>query len=148
MRHQARTLGIAAALTAVVGLGGCAAGKVEVKIVGEKISFLDKVRFKYKQAAIKSESFPLLDEIVRLLKDRPEIKRLKIAGYTDNAGSSQYNRRLSQSRADAVKKYLIDKGIARRRLFSVGYGKRSPVASNKTAAGREKNRRVEFVIVR
>ncbi|MFH2005587.1 MAG: OmpA family protein [bacterium] len=142
MKHPALII----AFTAL--LSGCATGKVDVKIVGEKISFLDKVRFKYNQAEIKRESFPLLDEIARLLKERPEIKRLEIAGYTDDAGSSDYNRKLSQSRAAAVKQYLIDKGIARKRLRSAGYGKKNPIASNKTRAGRDRNRRVEFIIVR
>src|SRR5258706_1523915 len=89
------------------------------------------------------KSFKGLDDVVKILKDNPQLK-MSIDGYTDNVGTDALNQRLSENRANAVKKYLVKKGVDESRLTSTGHGESDPVADNKTAAGRQKNRRVEM----
>jgi outer membrane protein OmpA-like peptidoglycan-associated protein len=103
------------------------------------------VYFDTNSAEIKAESAPTLTEISRLLADRPSLKLL-VVGHTDNQGDYDYNMGLSGRRAEAVARALSDQhGIDGGRLRSAGVGFLAPVASNDTAAGREKNRRVELV---
>ena len=103
------------------------------------------VYFDTNSAEIKAESSPTLTEISRLLTDRPSLKLL-VVGHTDNQGDYDYNMGLSGRRAEAVARALSDQhGIDGGRLRSAGVGFLAPVASNDTAAGREKNRRVELV---
>ena len=71
---------------------------------------------------------------------------LKLAGHTDNIGSDENNLRLSKDRAESVKAYLVSKGANPSRIEATGYGESQPIASNKTAEGRQKNRRVEFTL--
>ncbi|MBL4678040.1 MAG: OmpA family protein, partial [Mucilaginibacter sp.] len=71
---------------------------------------------------------------------------LKLAGHTDNTGSKDLNMRLSKDRAEAIKTYLVEKGANASRIEATGYGQLQPIASNKTAAGRQQNRRVEFTL--
>jgi len=73
---------------------------------------------------------------------------VEIRGYTDNIGSWKYNLRLSQKRAEAVRQYLINRGIDPKRLRAVGYGEANPIATNATAKGRAENRRIEFVRIK
>ena len=87
-----------------------------------------------------------LDEVVKATNAFPDIV-LEVSGYTDNIGSAQKNLKLSQDRADAVKAYLVGKGVAADRITSTGYGVDNPVADNATRAGRAKNRRVEVKYV-
>ncbi len=84
-----------------------------------------------------------LDEVVRIMGENPDAK-LTVDGHTDNTGSDELNDKLSQNRAEAVKAYLSSKGVDASRLTATGYGEKQPVADNKTAAGRQKNRRVEM----
>lgn len=93
---------------------------------------------------IKQGLYPLLDEIVTILKGNPSL-RVEIQGHTDNTGSEAHNLVLSHRRACAVMDYLVSKGVDSTRLFAGGYGSSKPVASNKTIHGRAKNRRVELV---
>lgn len=122
---------------------GCPEVKAEVKKIFEKA--LTGIQFESGKDVIKKSSFGILDQVVNAMKENPEYK-LKIAGHTDNAGDDAKNMVLSQKRADAVSNYLISKGVdSKRILSSKGFGETMPIADNKTAAGKAKNRRVEFV---
>ncbi|HEX3775606.1 MAG TPA: OmpA family protein [Polyangiaceae bacterium] len=98
----------------------------------------------------KSELLPAaqdqLDQVARALKDQGDLKPMVVEGYTDSVGSDQANLKLSKDRADAVRNYLISKGIPSDKISAVGKGKANPVASNDTPDGRANNRRVEIVV--
>ncbi len=97
---------------------------------------------------IKPESFKILNQVADLLRQHAELKKIRVEGHTDNVGGAGYNKDLSQRRARSVVRYLVEKGkIPAQRLESEGYGFERPVASNATATGRAKNRRVEFQIL-
>lgn len=123
---------------------------VKAQLTREEQEVINKVfrnlEFETAKAVIRPGSYGALDELTALLKKKPSF-RLLIEGHTDNVGAASYNLKLSQSRADAVKKYLTDKQIDGTRIISKGYGMTKPVASNKTAEGRQRNRRVEFTIL-
>ena len=117
-----------------------------VKIAkGSKIT-LKNVFFDFDKYTIQNESYVELDRLVTLLLEFPNIK-VELSGHTDNIGNEKYNKKLSQKRADAVKKYLRDKGIDNKRVKAKGYGSEKPVVSNDTEEGRSKNRRTEFEIL-
>ncbi len=118
-----------------------------VVITREKLVIKDKVYFATGKSTIERRSFLLLDQIANVLKEHPDIKGVRIEGHTDDTGSAELNRKLSQSRAGAVRDYLLKKGIPEARLQAQGFGPDRPAADNKTPAGREANRRVEFVII-
>lgn len=105
---------------------------------------LEGVHFDTDRATIRSESFPRLDRVVEYMTHRPNV-RIRIAGHTDNVGNSRANQRLSERRAQAVRDYLVSKGIDRGRIEAVGFGDQQPVASNDTEEGRQQNRRIEAV---
>lgn len=104
------------------------------------------IKFATGKSTITPESYEVLEDAIKLLNDYPNV-RVEIAGHTDSRGSKTKNMKLSQARADAVREYLIGKGIAADRLVAKGYGSAEPVASNKTAEGREENRRIEFRVL-
>jgi outer membrane protein OmpA-like peptidoglycan-associated protein len=106
---------------------------------------LQGVQFETGKDVIKAESFPILDNVVSVMKNNPEYK-LEINGHTDNQGDAKMNLDLSNRRANAVKKYLTEKGVAENRMKAQGFGQTMPVADNTTAEGRAKNRRVEFKV--
>ena len=112
-----------------------------------EIQILKRVEFATGSARLLDQSFPILDEVLALLKANEDIKKVGIEGHTDNRGGKDMNLRLSQSRAESVMKYLIDKGIASSRLTAKGYGFERPIDSNDTNEGRQRNRRVEFHIL-
>ncbi len=101
------------------------------------------VQFESNSAALKSSSYPVLDELADYLNQRKDLT-VEVQGHTDGRGNRAYNLDLSQRRADSVKTYLIQKGVAADRLTAKGFGPDQPIASNATAAGRAENRRVEF----
>jgi outer membrane protein OmpA-like peptidoglycan-associated protein len=119
-----------------------------VEIETERLSLKDAIHFDTAKDTIKSESFKILDQVAALLKQHSELKRVRVEGHTDNVGGAGYNKDLSQRRARSVVRYLVDKGgVAADRLEFAGYGFERPVASNGTAVGRSKNRRVDFTIL-
>lgn len=95
------------------------------------------------KATIKPESTSVIVDIIQILNEYPN-SRFTVEGHTDSVGSESVNKSLSEARALSVKEFLIDKGIEKFRLSAVGYGESKPIATNKTAAGRTQNRRVEI----
>jgi len=108
---------------------------------------LEGVNFDKDQAELRPDAVATLERAAENLKAWGDIK-LEVAGHTDRKGSAAHNRDLSQRRANAVRAYLIDRGVAAGRLTAKGYGGSSPVAGNATVADRAKNRRVELVPIR
>jgi OmpA-OmpF porin, OOP family len=127
------------------GGDGCPGKFKLISVTQERIELRQTIFFRTGKAEIMSKSFPLLDEVALALKGRPTM-RVRIEGHTDSRGNRLLNTRLSQARADSVRTYLAGHGIAPDRMEARGFGPDQPIETNKTAAGREKNRRVEFVI--
>jgi outer membrane protein OmpA-like peptidoglycan-associated protein len=125
---------------------GCPKKYALVSVTQEKIELHQAVFFATARSIIMSKSFPLLDEVADVLKTRP-VMQVRVEGHTDSRGSRAENMRLSQARADAVKAYLVGHGVDVSRMVSVGFGPDQPIETNRTAAGRETNRRVEFMIL-
>ncbi len=119
--------------------------RVEVK--ADRIEILDKVFFESNEAVIRPESFPVLDELAEVLKDTPRLSHIRIEGHTDSTGKDAHNLELSQRRAEAVRTYLVDKGVAGERLEAKGLGETAPLGPDDTPEGQADNRRVEFHIV-
>ncbi len=107
----------------------------------------DNLEFETGKSLIKASSYESLDQLAELLEKKPEWK-LIISGHTDNVGKPASNMTLSKNRALSVKAYLLSKGILGNRLETEWFGQTKPVASNKSAQGRQKNRRVEMTIIR
>lgn len=106
---------------------------------------LGDVLFDTGRAELKAGAFKTVDRLSTFMRDYPE-RTLAVEGYTDSVGSDAYNLTLSQRRADAVRAALLTRGVDGARISTSGLGKASPVASNDSAAGRQRNRRVEIVI--
>lgn len=102
--------------------------------------------FDVDRASIKSRGQEKLNLLARKLKETITTEKVEIAGHTDASGSDSYNQRLSERRAEAVKTYLVSQGVSADKMMTVGYGESRPIVSNKTAAGRSRNRRVEVKI--
>jgi len=118
----------------------------KVAVSGNKITIDEKIQFAHDQATILPASFGLLNEVVQVIKDNAQIKKLLIEGHASSDGDKAHNLKLSDERAKAVVTYLVEHGIAKTRLSSKGFGSSDPIADNNTEEGREKNRRVEFTI--
>ncbi len=123
---------------------GCPEVKEAVKQLFNKA--LNGIEFQSGKATIKKTSFGILDDIVKVMNENPSYK-LSIKGHTDNAGKADKNQKLSEDRANAVKDYMVKKGVDEKRMTAQGFGQDKPVASNSTKAGKAKNRRVEFEVV-
>ena len=104
------------------------------------------INFATDSAKITKGSHKVLDKAVQVLVDYPDV-RMEVGGHTDNVGKEEYNKELSQKRAESVKEYLVGKGISADRLTAVGYGMEKPLTSNKTKADKAKNRRTEFTLI-
>jgi len=109
----------------------------------KKSLVLEGVNFETNSATLTPASHAILDRVAQSLKDSPDVK-VEIGGHTDSLGSAPHNMKLSAARAESVKKYLVSRGVDASRLVAKGYGKDRPIADNKTATGRARNRRVEL----
>jgi OmpA-OmpF porin, OOP family len=119
-----------------------------VRVTEQEIVILDQVQFKTGSAEIKKASDDLLMQVAMVLAEHPEILKIEIQGHTDNRGGKKYNLKLSERRAAAVMKWLVQRGsLDAGRLSSHGYGMEEPIADNDTSEGRQKNRRVQFKIL-
>jgi OOP family OmpA-OmpF porin len=131
------------------GGNGCPPPLTLVVIKQCKIEIKQQVQFDTGKATIKPASAKLLAEVAQAIRTLAELKKIVIEGHTDDVGNDDYNMNLSQERANAVRYWLIDKErIDPGLLEAVGYGETRPIASNRTAVGRQQNRRSEFKVVR
>ena len=112
----------------------------------EKVTFAADAFFDFDKSVLKPEGKAKLDDLNSKLKGM-NLEVIIAVGHTDSVGSDAYNQKLSVRRAEAVKAYLVSKGVEASRVYTEGKGKKQPVADNKTAAGRAKNRRVEIEVV-
>ena len=118
----------------------------EVALIKNKAVTLKTIRFESNSAILLPESLPELNKLFVLLKTRKNIS-IAIYGHTDNQGTHIDNQGLPERRAKAVLHYLDQKGIATKRMRSVGYGESRPIDKNTTALGRQNNRRLEFMVL-
>jgi outer membrane protein OmpA-like peptidoglycan-associated protein len=123
---------------------GCPKQKYIV-VTKEKIELKQKVHFATDKSTIYSDSFPMLQEVAEVLKTNANI-RVRIEGHTDSRGSLRHNMKLSDARANSVKNFLIGQGVDPTHMESRGFGPTQPIDDNRTAKGRENNRRTEFII--
>jgi len=124
---------------------GCPVEKKFIVVTKDKIELKQKVHFATASAKIMPDSFEMLTEIADVLKQRQEL-RVRVEGHTDSRGNLKKNMKLSQDRANSVRQFLIVKGVDPTHMDPRGFGPTQAVADNKTAVGREANRRVEFII--
>lgn len=111
-----------------------------------KVTYAADAFFDFNKSVIKPEGKAKLDDLVGKIKDI-NLEVIIAVGHTDSVGSDGYNQKLSVRRSEAVKAYLVSKGIEKNRVYTEGKGEKQPVADNKTAEGRAKNRRVEIEVV-
>ncbi len=125
---------------------GCPDEKPQkVEITKKQIKIKEQIQFETGSSRIRAGSYDVLDDVVTVMGDYPEIK-VRIEGHTDNVGADSGNLTLSKARADSVFEYVISKGIDARRLVTEGFGETRPIDTNTSTAGRAANRRVEFHI--
>ena len=111
----------------------------------ERTIILDDVLFDFDRSTVKPEAAQILDRLVVFMNENKD-KRANLAGYTDNVGTDAYNQRLSERRVNSVREYIVGKGVDSGRVAGQGFGESKPIADNKTAEGRAKNRRVEIKV--
>lgn len=119
----------------------------KAKLVEERIEITEKVQFEYNKAEILDVSHDLLNDVATVMKQHPEVKKIRIEGHASSEGEDDYNKKLSDKRANAVMEFLVSAGVDAERMEAIGYGEERPIASNDTEEGREANRRVEFNII-
>ena len=117
-----------------------------VEVTKQQIVIKEQIQFESGKAAIRSASYPVLDDVVMVLRDYPDIQ-IRVEGHTDNVGNDALNLELSKARADSVFEYIIARGIDARRVLTEGFGETRPIDTNTTTAGKARNRRVEFHIL-
>lgn len=117
----------------------------KIVVKRDKLELKEKLYFAWDQAKLEEASFPILDEVVQALQDNKTF-RVQVEGHSDSSGADDHNQTLSERRAEAVLEYLTVHGIAKDRLVAKGFSSSVPIDSNATVAGRENNRRVEFVV--
>jgi outer membrane protein OmpA-like peptidoglycan-associated protein len=158
----------AALVALALGANGCAAITVQQKpfeplaissdrpdappprviLKPSRIQITEKVQFAFDSADILPVSHSLLDEIAKVLKDNEQIEELQVEGHTDAQGNAAYNKKLSQSRAESVRDYLVKAGVAKARLAPKGFGSEHLITDGTEEADHELNRRVEFNILK
>lgn len=112
-----------------------------------EVTISQQINFEFGKSTILTESYFILDEVTDVLLRNPRLRQVRVEGHTDDVGGAERNQILSEERALAVTNYLIEHGVAPNRLVAQGFGLTKPLTSNKTDAGRAKNRRVQFRII-
>ena len=125
---------------------GCATAQLVI-LRANRIEILEKIFFATGSDTIEERSFPLLDNIAKVMTVHPEIVHVRVEGHTDNTGEAAFNMDLSKKRAAAVVGYLKTHGIGEERVSAQGFGSEKPIADNETPEGKAANRRVEFTII-
>ncbi len=139
--------------TQLSGIGGywlAQAEKLEIKkeeIKVGQVFQLENVYFEFNKWNLLPASYTELDKVVKFMTENPKVE-IELSGHTDNVGKQEYNQNLSQKRAEAVRAYVLSRGIDSKRITAKGYGMNKPIASNETSMGRDQNRRVEFMITK
>ena len=118
-----------------------------VRVVGKQNRVNRKIHFELNSATLKGDSFQLLAQLAAVITQNPNLRKIEVQGHTDNTGTRDSNQKLSNDRANAVRRWLVENGVASDRLVAKGYGQSRPLAPNVTPANRARNRRVQFVIV-
>jgi outer membrane protein OmpA-like peptidoglycan-associated protein len=118
-----------------------------VLLTRKQIELSSKIIFEAGQSRIRDVSYPVLNWVAKVIVEHPELSLVVVGAHTDDRGTPPENLRSSQARAEAVRQYLIQRGVAPERLQAKGYGQERPIDSNGTSIGRENNRRIEFTIV-
>ena len=119
-----------------------------VQITDKGFAVTEKIQFNVNSAVLVPISDMVLGEVATLLKENAHLQVVEIEGHTSSEGAAARNKELSQQRADAVKAWLTEHGVAADRLVAKGYGSEKPVADDKTEMGREQNRRVDFTVIK
>jgi len=126
-------------------------GCPHVTVTKTEIVISRQVKFKFGESTLKHTVDPVSDDLLTEVRDailnHPEIEQVEVQGHTDNVGKDEVNRQLAQERADAVRFWLIQRGIPAKKLLAKGYGSSKPIADNGTDEGRQQNRRVQFLII-
>jgi outer membrane protein OmpA-like peptidoglycan-associated protein len=120
----------------------------QVKLRDNHIEIGEKIQFALAKSEILPASFGLLDELAKVIQENPHVQKISIEGHASDEGDDQYNLSLSKARAEAVRVYLVKKGVSAERLSSTGFGESKPLVANDSEEHREKNRRVEFNITK
>jgi len=118
----------------------------DVEIQGNELKLKKQIHFEIDAATISLDSTALLEEIADTMNRNPCVRRVEIQGHTDNSGSKEHNKVLSDQRANAVREWLVTHSVESGRLTAQGYGQDRPISPNITPAGKERNRRVQFII--
>ncbi len=119
----------------------------EGKFLYEVVLSDDSVKFPVDENALSPEAEQRLSELVQRLRAENRNVYLEIQGHTDSTGSAEYNQRLGEARAEAVRRFLSDGGVALNRMATISYGEDAPVAPNDTEEGRAQNRRVAIIVL-
>jgi outer membrane protein OmpA-like peptidoglycan-associated protein len=121
-----------------------------VRVTQDEIVIKQRIEFTTYGAKLNEayDSTDLLTEVKDVIESHPEYQTIEVQGHTDDMGNEEFNQQLSQRRAEAVREWLVEHGIAPERLVAKGYGFTKPIADNRVRTGRQANRRVQFVIVR
>ena len=118
------------------------------EVTNNQIIIQDKVFFDTGKASLQTHSHDILDEVVLVLLDHPEIIRIQVQGHTDDTGQAEDNLQLSQERAETVRDYLIHRGVSSDRVEALGFGETQPLDDTQTDTARRTNRRVEFHVLK